>query len=67
MKANNESANHTSKVNLEHVIEPLASLICAADQPKLAFNSALVMLANAVRETNRTARAHVRAVSQVRC
>jgi hypothetical protein len=43
---------------LESVIEPLASYICATEQPKAALRSALAVLYRAVEETNRVANAH---------
>jgi len=45
--------------NLKRVIEPLASYICATEQPKAALLSALAALVYEVEQTNRTARAHV--------
>ena len=44
--------------DLEQIIEPLASYICATEQPKAVLLSALVTLVRAVRETNQTARSH---------
>jgi hypothetical protein len=37
------------------VIEPLASYICAADQPRAALLSALAVLLAEVKQTNRAA------------
>jgi hypothetical protein len=42
---------------LERVIEPLASYICATDQPKAALKSALAVLFAEVDETIRVANA----------
>jgi hypothetical protein len=44
--------------DLERVIEPLASYICAADQPRAALLSALAVLFSEVEQTNRAALAH---------
>jgi hypothetical protein len=41
--------------DLERVIEPLASYICAADQPRAALLSALAVLLSEVEQTNRAA------------
>jgi hypothetical protein len=46
---------------LEQVIEPLASYICATDEPKTALMSALAVLYREVEATNRAASAHFRA------
>jgi hypothetical protein len=45
---------------LERVVEPLASFICATEQPKSALNSALAVLFREVEATNRAAIAHFR-------
>ena len=52
--------NPASPVNrdLEQIVEPLASYICATEQPKAVLLSALATLVRAVRETNQTARSH---------
>jgi hypothetical protein len=44
--------------DLERVIEPLASYICAADQPRAALVSALAVLLSEVEQTNRAALEH---------
>ena len=41
--------------DLERVIEPLASYICAAEQPRAALMSALAVLLAEVKQTNRAA------------
>jgi hypothetical protein len=51
--------------DLEQVIEPLASYICATDEPKTALRSALAMLFREVEATNRAASAHFRATLAV--
>jgi hypothetical protein len=45
---------------LERVVEPLASFICATEQPMSALNSALAVLFREVEATNRAAIAHFR-------
>ena len=45
--------------DLERVIEPLASYICAADQPRAALMSALAVLLAEVKQTNRAALAQL--------
>jgi hypothetical protein len=45
--------------DLERVIEPLASYICAADRPKAALNQALAALLHELEQLNRTAKAHI--------
>ena len=52
--------------DLERVIEPLASYICATDQPKAAMKSALVALFRTVAETNRVASSCIGHFSEVR-
>lgn len=50
--------------DLERVIEPLASYICAADQPRAILLSALRLLLSEVEQTNRAAVAHVAAFAK---
>lgn len=45
--------------DLERVIEPLASYICATEHPRDALKSALAFLISEVEHTNRAANAHV--------
>jgi hypothetical protein len=54
----NIQSNRTSNHDLTHVIEPLASYICAADQPREALLSALAVLFDEVEGTNRAALLH---------
>lgn len=53
----------SSADELERVIEPLASYICATDQPKSALMSALAVLLREVNATNRAAATYFRAAS----
>ncbi len=48
-----------SDSELERVIEPLASYICATDQPRAALKSALAALVSEVWHMNRAASAHI--------
>ncbi len=52
-------SNHVVSRDLEQVIEPLASYICATDQPKAALMTALAVLFSEVEVTSRTASAHL--------
>ena len=52
---NNKSQRGLS--DLERVIEPLASYICAADHPKAVLRRALAVLYSEVEHTNRSAHA----------
>jgi hypothetical protein len=45
--------------DLEQVIEPLASYICATDQPRAALMAALALLFSEVNQTYRAANAHI--------
>jgi hypothetical protein len=56
--------DQASDGNLERVIEPLASYICATDQPKAVLLSALAVLFSEVEQTNRAAHAHVATFSE---
>ena len=60
---NNVQCKPQRASDLERVIEPLASYICAADQPKAALRLALSVLFNEVEHTNRAAFARVAAFS----
>ena len=54
------------QADLKRVIEPLASYVCAADQPQAALLSALALLFNEMDQTNRLARAHYGAFARLR-
>ncbi len=58
MNATNLDVERTSDRNLALAIEPLASYICAAVQPREALRSALALLLDEVKETNKAARTH---------
>jgi hypothetical protein len=50
--------------NLERVVEPLASFICATERPRAALASALAILMSEIEQTNRAARGHFAAISE---
>lgn len=52
--------------DLQRVIEPLASYLCAADRPRAALASALEFLLNEVALTDRVATAHLTTFSESR-
>ena len=60
----NHVAERMTRSELERVIEPLASYICATEQPKTALMSALDMLFREVEGTNRAALSHFRSSLQ---
>jgi hypothetical protein len=60
----NSVTQRLSRNDLEQVIEPLASYICACEQPKTALMSALALLFREVEGTNRAALAHYQAYLQ---
>jgi hypothetical protein len=55
----NSKSSRANEGELQRVIEPLASYICATEQPRLALKAALAALARQVEQTNRTANAQV--------
>jgi hypothetical protein len=52
--------------DLERMVEPLASYICASGQPRAALAAAFAALFREVEQTNRAASAHVSTRSQNR-
>jgi hypothetical protein len=60
----NSEFDPTTRFDLERVIEPLASYICAAERPRAALVSALRVLFSEVEATNRAAVAHFGAFSE---
>lgn len=64
----NNARSHKQQAasDLERVIEPLASYICAAEQPKAALRLALTVLCSEVQRTNRAAYARVAALAASR-
>jgi hypothetical protein len=53
--------------DLQRVIEPLASFICATERPGSALISALTILITEVEQTNKAAHNHFAAVSGTHC
>ncbi len=64
MTTANYERNRATADDLQRVIEPLASYICAADQPKAALNLAFSVLVNEVVQVSRAARAQVASFSR---
>jgi hypothetical protein len=60
----NRQREHAPESELQRVIEPLASYICATDQPKAALISALAVLFSEVDQTYRAANAHIATFSE---
>jgi hypothetical protein len=56
------NSNRAGQSDLERVIEPLASYICATDRPKAALRMALALLNRQVEQTNRAANTRVAAI-----
>jgi hypothetical protein len=63
MKVNRQQ-KRAPESELQRVIEPLASYICATDQPKAALISALAALFSEVDQTYRAANAHIATFSE---
>ncbi len=57
-QANRESRQAISR-DLEQVIEPLASYICATDQPRVVLMAALKVLCTEIEVTSRAARTQI--------
>ena len=49
---------------LQHVVEPLASYICAADRPAAVLRIVLSTLIREVEQTNRAARTRIAVLTQ---
>ena len=64
MNKPNLQRRQTLDTNLARVIEPLASYICAADQPRSVLASALAALMSEVEQTHRAALAHCSAFAE---
>jgi hypothetical protein len=60
MNTTNRLSTHSISSDLERVIEPLASYICATEQPRSALKSALAALLREVEATNSAAVTHFR-------
>jgi hypothetical protein len=55
----NREPERATASDLERVIEPLASYICATDQPRAALMAALAVLFSEVNQTYRAANAQI--------
>jgi hypothetical protein len=62
MKTLHTNANRSNDDDLERVLEPLASYICATDRPRAALKVAVAALFQQVEQTNRAASARVAAL-----
>jgi hypothetical protein len=60
MNSTNRLLNYSISSDLERVIEPLASYICATEQPRSALRSVLAVLLREVEATNSAAATHSR-------
>jgi hypothetical protein len=58
MNTTNTQLKQTSNCELSQVIEPLASLICAAERPREALLSALTVLFDEVQGTHKATLMH---------
>lgn len=65
MNTINRACELSAPRDLERVIEPLVSYICATSEPKTALMSALAVLFREVDATNRAAITHFRATLAV--
>jgi hypothetical protein len=62
----NRALRLSTERDLERVVEPLASFICATDRPRTALISALAMLCSEVEQTNRAAISYFAILSENR-
>jgi hypothetical protein len=61
MKNLKQTSNRELDGELQRVIEPLASYICATERPRKSLRLALAALYAQIDQTNRTARSHAAA------
>jgi len=59
----NRQAEAKGRSDLERVVEPLASYICATERPGVALKSVFAALLRSVEETNRVAKSHFRTLT----
>jgi hypothetical protein len=64
MIKHNHTLGSAAVGDLERVVEPLASFICATERPRAALMSALAILLSEVEQTNRAASAHFATISE---
>ena len=67
MKNTHCEAPQQPNFNINPLIEPLASFICAAEQPTLVLKLALAALYQEIEQTNRTANGHLDSLRKARC
>ncbi len=53
--------------DLSPIVEPLASFLCAAENPKMVLKLLLTELYSQIEQTNRAANAHVDVFLESRC
>ncbi len=58
--SSNRADRRSLAADLEQVVEPLASYICATDRPRAALHSALAVLVREVAATNKAAMSQLR-------
>jgi hypothetical protein len=61
------AASSDPAIDMNPLVEPLASVICAAEHPKVALKLALAALYSQIEQTNRTALAHLETFLEARC
>lgn len=59
MNNTKSNASQTPAFDVHPIVEPLASFICAAEQPVIALKLAIAALYKQIEQTNRTADAHL--------
>ena len=64
MSSVNRQSRRANASDLERVIEPLASYICATEAPRAALSQAFTVLLNEVAQLNRAAKLQVAAFAQ---
>ena len=67
MNNTNCNAPQNSLLDLSHIIEPLASFICATEHPALVLKLALAALYRQIDQTNHTAKVHLESLLESRC
>jgi hypothetical protein len=65
MKKSNRAAESATNGDLERMVEPLASFICATEKPKAALASVLALLCSEIAQTNRAASSFFATLSEV--
>lgn len=60
------NSHRSDECGLDHIVEPLASFICAAEHPSTALQTVLSSLLRQVKQTNQDARTRLAAISESR-